>query len=72
MTTRVRSAASLVRQLGVTSATALVVSNMVGTGTFTAGNNDDILMVTLPNSAAAGDVKVLDATARSKNCPAKK
>jgi len=37
MTTPVRSVSSLVRQLGVTSATALVVSNMVGTGTFTAG-----------------------------------
>ncbi|MEO8131837.1 MAG: amino acid permease [Bryobacteraceae bacterium] len=37
MTTPVRSASSLVRQLGVTSAAALVVSNMVGTGTFTAG-----------------------------------
>lgn len=37
MTTPARSATSLVRQLGVTSATALVVSNMVGTGTFTAG-----------------------------------
>jgi APA family basic amino acid/polyamine antiporter len=37
MNTPVRSSASLVRQLGVTTATALVVSNMVGTGTFTAG-----------------------------------
>jgi APA family basic amino acid/polyamine antiporter len=37
MKTRVRSAAKLVRQLGVTTATALVVSNMVGTGAFTAG-----------------------------------
>ena len=37
MTSPVRSATSLVRQLGVTSATALVVSNMVGTGAFTAG-----------------------------------
>ena len=37
------------------------------TGTFTAGNNDDILMVTLPNSAAAGDVEVLDVTAGHGN-----
>jgi APA family basic amino acid/polyamine antiporter len=37
MNTPNRSSASLVRQLGVTTATALVVSNMVGTGAFTAG-----------------------------------
>ncbi len=33
----VKSASTLVRQIGVTTATALVVSNMVGTGAFTAG-----------------------------------
>lgn len=37
------------------------------TGAFTAGNNDDILMVTLPNSATEGDVKVLEATAGQGN-----
>src|SRR5882724_6182183 len=35
--TPVRSVPSLVRQLGVTPATVLVVANMIGTGAFTAG-----------------------------------
>ena len=35
MTTQTTTNVSLVRQLGTVSATALVVSNMIGTGIFT-------------------------------------